>query len=167
LPGVTQDIAIPSWKTWESGIVPSFALEIAGNDVAKDYEDGPVEYASLGVSELVVFDPRATWTSRTRIRWQVFHRSEVEGLVRVEASQGDRVRSKTLGAWLRAVGAGDSVRIRIAEGPGGETLFPTEAEEERAAKEEERAAKEEERARRLEAEAEVARLRALLESKKS
>jgi hypothetical protein len=159
LPGVDQDIVIPSWKTWETGIVPSFALEIAGNDVSKDYEDGPVEYADLGVEELVVFDPRATWTSRTRVRWQIFHRIEGQGFVRVEASQADRVRSKVLDAWLLAVGSGDGARIRIGEGPTGDTVFPTEAEEARAAEEKERAL-------RLQAEAEVERLRALLDAMK-
>ena len=116
LPGVDRGIAIRSWKTWESGIVPSFALEIVGSDIAKDYEDGPAEYASLGVEELVVFDPHATPSSKTRVRWQVFRRISKRGLVRVDVSNGDRVKSRVLKAWLRAVGSGDAVRIRIAEG---------------------------------------------------
>jgi len=41
LPGVDRSIAIGSWKTWESGIVPSLAVEVASDDIAKDYEDGP------------------------------------------------------------------------------------------------------------------------------
>ena len=187
LPGVDRSIAIPCWKTWETGIVPSFALEIAGNDIAKDYEHGPADYADLGVTELVVFDPHATATSKTRLRWQVFRRVGKRGLVRVDVSQGDRVKSKVLKAWLLAVGTGDAVRLRIAEGEHGEALFPTEAEAERAAKEAERAAKEAERAAketeraakeaeraarqiaeaaRDAAEAEVARLRLLVESAK-
>lgn len=146
LPGVDRGIAIRSWKTWESGIVPSFALEIVGSDIAKDYEDSPAEYASLGVEELVVFDPHATPSSKTRVRWQVFRRISKRGLVRVDVSNGDRVKSRVLKAWLRAVGSGDAVRIRIAEGERGDQLFPTEAEAERAAKDAERAAKEAERA---------------------
>ncbi len=171
LPGVDRDVAIASWKTWETGVVPSFALEIVGSDVGKDYLDAPAEYAKLGVTELVVFDPHATSTSRTRVRWQVFRRVAKRGLVRVEVSQGDRVRSKVLGAWLRSLGAGGSLRVRLGVGSTGDTLFPTEAEEERAAKEQERAAKEQERAakeqeraRRLEAEAEITRLKELLDN---
>lgn len=146
LPGVDRHVVIPSWKTWETGIVPSFALEIVGSDITKDYLDGPAEYSKLGVTELVVFDPHATSTSRTRVRFQVFRRVAKRGLVRVEVSQGDRVRSKVLKVWLRSVTVDGSVRIRLAEGPEGDTLFPTEAEAERAEKEAERAEKEAERA---------------------
>ena len=155
-----------SWKTWETGIVPSLAVEVAGTDIAKDYEDGPVEYASLGIDELVVFDPHATPSSNTRVRWQVFRRVAKRGLVRVDVSQGDRVRSKALRAWLRAVGGGDTVRVRIAEGEHGDQLFPTEAEAERAAKEAEGAAKEAERAAKEAALHEVARLELIIEQMK-
>ncbi len=159
LPGVDRSIVIPSWKTWETGIVPSFALEIAGGDIAKDYDHGPADYADLGVSELVVFDPHATPTSKPRLRWQVFRRVAKRGLVRVDVSQGDRVKSKVLRAWLRAVGSDSGVRIRIAEGENGEDLFPTEAEAERAAREAAEAARDA-------AEAEVARLRLVIERAK-
>ncbi|MBX3207210.1 MAG: Uma2 family endonuclease [Labilithrix sp.] len=184
LPRVRQDIAIRSWKTWETEIVPSFVLEVASDDVTKDYEDNPVLYDELGVDELVIFDPHARPGSRSRrVRWQVYRRIRGRGFVRVEVSQSDRVRSKVLGAWLRAVGTGDAMRVRLGIGPRGEELVPTEAEEERAAKEAERAAKEAERAakeaeraakeaeraakeaeraRRVRVEAENARLRALL-----
>ncbi len=152
LPGVRQDVVIRSWKTWQTGIVPSFVLEIAGDDYAKDYEDNPVLYGDLGVDELVIFDPHARPGSRSsRVRWQVYRRIRRRGLVRVEVSQSDRVRSKHLGTWLRAVGTGDDVRVRIALGPHGDELYPTEAEAERA--------------QRLRAEAEVERLRALLAAK--
>lgn len=170
LPNVDPNIALRSWKTWETGIAPSFVLEVASDDFERDYDHNPALYAALGVRELVVFDPHARASSRgRRVRWQVFRRVANRGLVRVDVSQGDRVRSKALGAWLRAVGEGDAVRVRIALGNSGAELYPTEAEaeraakeQERAAKEQERAAKEQERAARLSAEAEVARLRALL-----
>jgi hypothetical protein len=97
------------------------------------------------------------------------------GLVRAFASQGDRVYAKTLGAFVRAIGRDDGVRLRLGLGKTGDTLYPTEAEAERAAKEVERTAKEVERAAkevertaRLAAEREVVRLKALLaEAKKS
>ncbi|MBX3233499.1 MAG: Uma2 family endonuclease [Labilithrix sp.] len=173
LPGVDPDIVIPSWKTWETGVKPSFALEVASGDVTKDYDDGPAAYAELGVKELVVFDPHATPRSRRRRRFQVFRRIRNRGLVRVEVNQGDRVRSKVLGAWLVAVGSGDNVRLRLGLGPAGDELFPTEAEAERAAKElaladneQLRAEREQERAARLAAEEENLRLRALLDKRR-
>jgi hypothetical protein len=104
------------------------------------------------------------------VRWQVFRRTSKRGLVRVDVSNGDRVKSRVLKAWLRAVGSGDAVRIRIAEGERGDQLFPAEAEAEREAKEAERdanrilrEANENERRARRAAEDEVARLKLALE----
>src|SRR5262245_22293901 len=53
LPGVKPGIKIDSWKTWETGIVPSFALEVTSQDYLKDYSDGPERYDALGVRELI------------------------------------------------------------------------------------------------------------------
>jgi hypothetical protein len=44
-----------------------------------------------------------------------------------------------LGCWLRSVGSGSALRIRLAEGSRGDALVPTEAEAERAATEAARA----------------------------
>jgi hypothetical protein len=68
----------------------------------------------------------------------VFRRVGKRGLVRVETTNGDRVRSRALGAWLRAVGDGRATHIRVGIGPHGDELVPT-ADEAAAA---ERAAKE-------------------------
>lgn len=156
LPGVPQELLIPSWRVWETGIVPSFVLEIVGDDIRKDYDDCPTIYDAIGVQELAIFDPHAGSRSRHRIRWQMYRREHPDApLARVEATPGDRVRSSVLDAWLRAVAEGDSVRVRLGVGSDGDELYPTEAEAERAAKEVERAG-------RLEAEAELARLRDLL-----
>jgi hypothetical protein len=152
LPGIDPDSAIRSWKIWETGVRPSFALEVVGDDVTKDYEDGPALYDVLGVEELLVFDPHATATSRRRIRFQLFRRVSKRGLVRAFATQGDRVYAKTLGAFVRATGQNDSVRLRLGLGKTGDTLYPTEVEAERAA--------------RLAAEQEVVRLKALLAAAK-
>jgi hypothetical protein len=158
LPGVSQDIIIPCWKKWETGIAPSFALEVAGVRFSKDYEESPALYNELGTKELVIFDPHARPGSRSRrVRWQVYRRpSRGNGdLALVAVSQSDRVHSKLLGAWLRAVPEGAGVRVRLGLGPDGEDLYPTEAEAESVAKDAERA-------HRIRAEAEVERLRALL-----
>ncbi|HEY4160355.1 MAG TPA: Uma2 family endonuclease [Polyangiaceae bacterium] len=143
LPGVAPNTRVRSWKTWETSIVPSFALEIVSLNWGKDYLTSPARYGAMGVPEVIVFDPAPTGPERTR--WQVFRRVRGE-LRKVESSDADRVRSRALGCYLRAVGAEDTLRLRLATGPRGAVLFPTEDEAERAAKEAERAAKEAERA---------------------
>ncbi len=141
LPGVPPDTHVRAWKIWETGIAPSFALEIVSRDWEKDYTEAQVFYDAAGVGELVVFDP--AWAERSHgIRWQVFRRLARRGLVRVEASNGDRVRARSLGCWLRVVGDGRATRVRLGTGPNGDDLVPTAEEAERAAKEAERAAKE-------------------------
>jgi Uma2 family endonuclease len=57
LPGVPPGIAIDSWKTWEDGVVPPFALEIVSKSPFKDYVSAIPRDDELGVRELIVFDP--------------------------------------------------------------------------------------------------------------
>jgi Uma2 family endonuclease len=176
LPGVPLSARVGAWKVWETGQVPSFALEIVSRDVDKDYLAAPPKYDRLGVKELFIFDPDHA-TSKDRVRWQVFRRVNGRGLIRVEATNADRVRSRVLGCFLRAVGEGDEVRVRLGTGPNGDALFPTEKEareqaeagraEERAAREQAEAAREQAEAARERLEAELAQLRAeLARSKK-
>ena len=141
LPGVRPGTRVPSWKTWETGIVPSFAFEIVSKDWEKNYAESPVRYAELGVSELVIFDP-APERHPDGVVWQVFRRVGDRPLRQIEISQGDRVRSKVLGCFLRVVGSDDSMRVRLALGPRGDALFPTAEEAERAAAESARTAAE-------------------------
>lgn len=126
LPGVLPGKAIGVWKVWETGCVPSFAFELVTQDMDEAYLKTPARYARLGVEELVVFDPEHT-LSPTRFRFQVFRKSK-RGLIQVEATNAERVKSKVLGCHLRAVGVGDDCRVRIATGFNGETLFPTDVE---------------------------------------
>ena len=140
LPGVPVDAQVKAWKVWETGVVPSFALEIVSDDFRKDYEETPVRYAELGVRELVVFDPHAEGSSQ-RVRWQVFRDVPRVGFSVVERTDGDRVRSEVLGCWLRAVGSAAALRVRLATGADGAELVPTDAEAALAAMEVERAAK--------------------------
>ena len=159
------------WKTWE-GHSPAFALEVVSDDRKKDYTDAPADYDAMGTRELVLFDPSATPRSRKRLRWQVYRRVRGHGFVRVFAGNGDRVESAVLGCWIRLVDEAGNDRLRLATGPHGDTLVPTDAEraeDERmakeaalAAKDEALAAKDEALARAEAAEAELARLRALL-----
>jgi len=158
LPGVRPGRRIRSWKTWADGPAPSFALEVVSRDIDKDYVEGPLLYRELGVRELVVFDPDFEEEAE-RFRFQVYRQIGRRGLVRTAVTNEDRVRSAALGCWLRAVGSGEELRLRLAIGPSGDELFPTEAEKERAEKERERAA-------RLAAEAEIARLREQLQRRR-
>ena len=167
LPGITPGRAVGAWKVWETGRVPSLAFEVVSQDVDKDYLTSPAKYARLGVEELVVFDPDHA-LDPARYRFQVFRKSK-RGLVRVEATNADRVKSKVLGCHLRAGGGGDDCRVRIATGFKGEALFPTDVEaraEERLGRERAEATTRErdveldtERTLRARLEAELARLR--------
>jgi Uma2 family endonuclease len=121
LPGVPQDIAIDVWKVWERGIVPDFVIEIVGRDPHKDYEDAPRRYAELGVDEVVVFDP---FPGPERTAFALYRR-EQGGLRCVEVTNADRVWSRRLGCFLRRVGDGAALRLRLAVGERGEELFPT------------------------------------------
>lgn len=184
LPGVSPDIAPRCWKVWEQGVVPSFALEVMAEENTKDLILSPRRYDELGVRELIMFDPYAD-QRRDPVRFWVYRRKgKGEFLPPAEVTNGDRVRSSELGAYIRVVGSGDAQRLRLGTGPKGRILFPTEAEEqavktaqervkveqERARAERERAKTEQEHAKALQeqqraeaAEAEVLRLRALLE----
>jgi Uma2 family endonuclease len=130
LPGVDPDASPGAWKVWESGIVPSLAIEIVGRDVIKDYEIGPPRYDELGVRELIIYDPEHD-ASEERARFQVWRRQR-GALVCLERTNADRVKSAVLGAFLREVGVDGGRRVRIGTGPRGESLFPS-AEEAAAA----------------------------------
>ncbi len=96
----------------------------------------------------------------------MYRRLAKRGLT-LEATNADRVKSNALGCFLRAVGVGSSTRLRVAQGPRGDELFPTTVErlsaEARARQEAERIALEE-RAQRERADAEIATLRKKLAS---
>ncbi len=133
MPGFPPDVAPRCWKVWQTGVSPSFALEIMSEeDDVKDVERAPQRYDALGTRELVVFDPYVDVRSG-RTRFRVHRRDERGKLVVVEATNADRVRSEVLGCVLRAVGGGDAMRLRVAVDAEGEELFPTAAEAERAA----------------------------------
>jgi len=135
LPGVSADAHVTSWKTWESGIVPSLAIEIVSQRRSKDYYDAPGRYQDIGVEEFIIFDPH--WATRVRGEgrcWQVYRQLDSQ-LRLVDSSREDRVRSKVLGCWLRSIGSERDVRVRLGVGDNGHTLFPTAEEAERAEKE--------------------------------
>jgi Uma2 family endonuclease len=158
LPGVDPKRRIRSWKTWEEGIAPCFAVEVVSLDVDKDYIDVPPLYNELGIDELIVFDPGYE-EEPNRFRFQLFRRIAKRGLVRVEVTNEDRIRSKYLGCYVRAIGELGETRLRLSTGASGSELVKTDVEHERAEKERERAEKEHERALRVAAQAELEALR--------
>src|SRR5207249_4093963 len=78
----------------------------------------PVRYEALGVDELVIFDPDAAERNEG-FRWQVFRRLKRRGFVCVERTNADRISSRVLGCWLRAVGEDQELRLRLGTGPAG------------------------------------------------
>jgi hypothetical protein len=116
LPGVRPGLKIDSWKTWERGVVPSLVFEIVSQDYLKDYVDGPAAYAEVGVRELIIFDPEYASDPSERLRFQVYRRLPKRGLVRVDATNEDRVRSKVLGVLGARSGGGCGVDAATAGG---------------------------------------------------
>ena len=133
LPGVDPETEITAWKTWETRVVPSLAVEVVGLDVRKDYELAPGRYDELGVRELCVYDPRPE-KGASRMRFQVWRRRRGK-LVQVARTDADRVRSAVLGCFLREVGRGAAQRLRLGTGRDGGVLYPTAEEEERTVRE--------------------------------
>jgi Uma2 family endonuclease len=158
LPGVRPNRRVRSWKTWQDKVVPSFALEVVSTDVDKDYIDTPPLYRELGVKELIIFDPDYE-EGPERVRFQVYRPVAGRERMRAIVTNEDRVRSRALGCYVRAVGSGEETRLRLGVGPQGDNLYPTEAEAERIDRDRERLEKERLQARLAEAEREVERLR--------
>src|SRR3990172_6281667 len=103
LPGVDPRTRVRTWKIWQDRGVPSFAFGVGSQDWEKDYTEVPARYAALGVAEVVIFDPECA-AHPEGVRWQVFRRVGKRGLLRVEVTRADRVRSRALRCWLRTVG---------------------------------------------------------------
>jgi Uma2 family endonuclease len=161
IPGVAPGTEVGAWKLWETSCVPSFAFEVVSQDVEKDYLTSPTKYERLGVEELVIFDPKHA-LSPDRFLFQVFRKTK-HGLCCVEATNADRVKSKVLKCHLRAVGAEGELRVRIASGFKGETLFPTDLE----ARAEERIGRERAEARLEKAEAAALALEAQINAERA
>ena len=64
------------------------------------------------MGEVLIFDP-APERHPYGVTWQVYRRVGGRPLRRVDAVDGDRVKSKTLGCFLRAVGRGDETLLQV------------------------------------------------------
>lgn len=157
-----------SWKLWE-GHFPSFAFEICGDDIDKDYVELPKLYGEIGTRELIVFDPHASKASRRRVQWQVFRREDNNGqsvFRLVQQSKGPTIESRELGCYFTLTTSRGYKLVRLALDSLGNQLVMTAEERalmlaqkervvlsetllalenERQAKEQERQAKEQER----------------------
>lgn len=137
-----------TWKTWEGG-VPDLVIAVVSKNRRKDYDEAPRRYDAAGVREVVVFDPHE---KRTRVRWQRYLRKGGRFQL-VDTHDGERVWSSVLAAWLVLAFHPDGTpTVRVATGPNGEDLVPTD-EELRIAQ----------AAALVERDAEIERLRRLLE----
>lgn len=126
LEGIDAGIEVGAWKVWETGVKPTLAVEIVSNDVYKDCVQAIRRYDALQPRELVIFDPKSDGDP-DRARWQVWR--PVRGrLTQVQVTDADRVRSEALGCWLRCVGTGPAIRVRLGVGPEGAQLVPTAEE---------------------------------------
>jgi Uma2 family endonuclease len=119
--------------TWREGHVPPrFAIEVVSRrNAPKDYVDAPAKYACLGTRELVVFDPHRLGPTGSVEVLQVWRLDAgARSMTKVYAGDGP-ARSEELGAWLIAM---PERALRIADDPEGRSLWPTDAETERAAR---------------------------------
>ena len=141
------DHARNSYKLWEGEPVPAFVLEVLSGTTS-DNDLGPKRdaYARMGVRELWLFDPFAKRIAGHIAGFRLIA-SAWEPIKRLPDK--DAYPSGVLGLELRA--EGDDLRIH--DPVAGEDLLGYE---------EEQAGRLAERQRRLAAEAEVARLRAML-----
>jgi Uma2 family endonuclease len=135
-----------SWK--ENGTVPAVIFEIASEKTwQENLEEKRREYERLGVKEYFVFDPEAVYV-RPPLRG---FRLAKEAYRAVKAAADGHLASKQLGLHLKAEGR----MLRLSDAETGEQVLTRE----------ERIAQERQRVQDLEAE--VARLRALLDRTKN
>lgn len=141
-------------NVWREGHAPPrVAVEVVSRtNPDKDYIEAPLRCARLGARELWVFDPHRVGPSTTGgpFLLQVWRRVETDEGPKMKRTYagGGPGYSDELGAWL--VGTENPTRLRIAAGPSG-PFWPTATEAERD--------------RAEAAEAELERLRRLLDSK--
>jgi Uma2 family endonuclease len=142
-----------SWR--ENGAVPAVIFEVASEKTwQENLEEKRHEYERLGVKEYFVFDPEAIYVRPPLRGFRL-----AKGAYRaVKAATDGRLTSKQLGLHLAAEGR----MLRLSDARSGERVL---TREECIAQERQRAEAERRRAQTLEAE--VARLRALLDRAKN
>jgi hypothetical protein len=142
-PAPPEAESLDSLCLWRPGhSVPRLTVEVVSpGHPHKDYVDIPARCASVGVQELIVFDPKLAGPASLGgpFLLQVWCRGSDGAFERVTAGSGPGW-SQVLGAWLVP---GEGGALRVAEDPEGARLWLTELESERTEKEHERTEKEE------------------------
>lgn len=118
---------IRSWKTWERG-APEVAVEIISESDAGEanWQQKLGAYRSIGVNELVRFEPEAAPSSRLRI-WD-----RTDGALMERAIVGDSAPSSVLALhWIVAGAEGLPTALRIADEQ--RLIVPTHNEARKAA----------------------------------
>ena len=145
-PAPPEGESLSTLRVWVPGHKPPrLAIEVVNEHNAdKDYIEGPARLARLGAEELWIFDPELRGPNATGGPYvlQIWHRKvsgDAVDMERIHAGDGPTY-SPVLDAWV--ITMDDERRLRIADDERGEHLWLTQAEA---------------------AEAEVRRLRALLE----
>lgn len=167
VPPRTTDRELRSIRTWIPGhSVPPLAVEIVSTtNPNKDYVIAPDKYAASGTRELWIFDPLLAGprSHGGPFRLQVWSRDDEGRFVRRHAGEAPGY-SEFLRAHI-VVTSDDGTRLRVANDPRGDELWPTEAEAAKAeasASKAETAAANEREARTIER---IAELEALLAKK--
>jgi Uma2 family endonuclease len=169
--GVDTSFPRRTFKTWEEKAVPSVIIELTSKDTCEE-DLGPKKtlYARLGVAEYIMFDPLHEYLPH-RLEG---HRLAGKKYVPLKIDSDGGLVSKELGLRLRPEGR----LLRAYDLKTGQGILPpeewyslakeaieeAEQEKQRAEKERKRADKEKRRAEA--AEAELARLRAILNKHK-
>jgi Uma2 family endonuclease len=128
-----------TYKLWDEKVSPSFVIEVTSKSTEdEDRDNKPRKFATLGVEEYFLFDPRDEYLEPQLqgYRW-------AGGRYRPIGLEPDgSLLSLTTGLRLRAEGE----HLRLVDATTGEPLLSTDEEvavaEERAARAEERAAQE-------------------------
>ena len=165
--GATDVDALRTWR--HDYVAPKLAIEVVSKTNAlKDYRDGPARHERIGTQELWLFDPQLCGPTLDALGGP-YGLQIWRGQERLYAGDGPAF-SPALDAWAIVTEAGQ--RLRVADDPAGTQLWLTRAEAaDRRAEAADQRADAEARARAAEvearklAEAEVRRLRALLEEK--
>jgi Uma2 family endonuclease len=152
LPGQPREPIDESWPAYLPGVpAPILAFEmVSRSNWGKDYHEAPQRYATLGTTELVLFDAGAL-TGRSPapnpVLLQVYRRTEEGTMRRVYAGPGPAF-SEVLQLWLVAssdlleLSADEAGRERVMTPEEGEAWWKEQAERQQAERRREAAARE-------------------------
>lgn len=166
--GVDTSISRRTYKLWEEGVPPCVIIEVTSKSTQQeDIGPKPALYAKLGVNEYFVFDPLNEYVGQQLLGYRL-----IDGeLNPIEPDNDGDLYSEELGTILSV----DGEMLRVVDPETGhfipalnEAMSLAEqqaarAEQQAARAEQQAAHAEQQAARAAAAEAEVARLRALLD----